>query len=148
MIYLSYDDTNKSRGGNYIMKKLLLSNSKIEKLGFLGFLGFMGFLKSFQGEPQYIFFSFFGFFSYFFIGYTMRETADERMIHNIQKARESMLKFYSIILSILMIFIILNGNILHIKYVDMKVIELVVAILFAFSLVLNSALIYYYDRIN
>ncbi len=122
--------------------------SKIELLGFLGFLGFMGFLKSYQGEPQYIFFSFFGFFSYFFIGYIGREIPDERMIYNYQRAKNAMMKFYSSLLAILLTFVILNNNLFHIQYVSMKLIELIVAIVFAISLVLNSVLVYYYDRVE
>ena len=122
--------------------------SKIELLGFLGFLGFMGFLKSYQGEPQYMFFGFFGFFSYFFIGYIAREIPDERMTYNYQRARLAMMKFYSSLLAILWTFAILNNNLFHIQYVPMKVIELIVALVFAFSLILNSVLVYYYDKVE
>lgn len=148
MIYLSYNDTNTSQGEMELFKRIYKAKSRIEWLGFIGFLGFMGFLKSYQGEPQYMFFGFFGFFSYFFIGYISREIPDERMTYNYQRAKFAMLKFYSSILAILWIFAILNNNYFHIQYVPMKVIELIVALVFAFSLILNSVLVYYYDRVE
>jgi len=113
-----------------------------------GFLGFLGFLKSFQGEPQYIFFAFFGFFSFFFVGRIARETPDERMMYNYQRAKTFMFRFYSLILAITWTFVIVNKNKLHIQYVSMQLIELIVALVFAFSLILNAFLIYYYEKVE
>ncbi len=131
-----------------MFKKVFESPSKIEWLGFLGFLGFMGFLKSYAGEPQYIFFAFFGFFSFFFVGRMARQTPDERMVENYQRAGLSMLKFCSLLRASLFAFVILNSNVFHIQYVPMKVVELVVAFVFASSLILQSFLIYYYDQVE
>lgn len=136
------------KGDGVVFRKILKSKLRIEWLGFMGLLGLMGFLRSYQGEPQYIFFGFFGFFSYFFTGYIARETPDERMICNYRRAKDSMVKFYSLLLAILLIFVILNEKIFHVQYVHMKVIELIVALVFAFSLIFNSILVYYYDKVD
>ncbi|NLJ25620.1 MAG: DUF3796 domain-containing protein [Firmicutes bacterium] len=131
-----------------MVKRICESWSKIGWLGFLGFLGFLGSAKSYSGEPQYIFFAFFGFFSYFFVGRMAREIPDERMMQSYQRAGLSTLRFYTLLLASLFAFVILNNNAFHIQYVSMKVIELVVAVVFAFSLILRSFLVYYYDRVE
>lgn len=118
------------------------------EIGWLGFLGFLGFAKSYSGEPQHIFFAFFGFFSYFFIGRMAREIPDERMMENYQRAGLSTLKLYAVLLASLFVFVILNNNVFHIQYVSMKTIELIVAVVFAFSLILRSFFVYYYDQVE
>ena len=128
-----------------VVKRIYESRSEI---GWLGFLGFLGFAKSYSGEPQYIFFAFFGFFSYFFVGRMAREIPDERMMQNYQRAGLSTLKFYAGLLASLFAFGILNNEVFHIQYVSMKVIEVVVAVVFAFSLILRSFFVYYYDRVE
>ncbi|HAI87618.1 MAG TPA: hypothetical protein DCL63_11580 [Firmicutes bacterium] len=121
---------------------------RAEWCGFLGFLGLLGFTKSYSGEPQYVFFSFFSFFSWFFVGYMQRETPDERLVQSHQRADSSTLKFFSLLLAALFAFVILNDNALHIRHVSMKAVELIVACVFAFSVLLRSFLVYYYDRVE
>jgi len=131
-----------------MIKKLSKDKLGSQWLGFMGFFGLLGFLRTFQGETQYIFFGFFGFFSYFFIGRIARETPDERMLYNYQRAKLSMMKFYSLILGILWTFVILNKNIFNIRYLSMELVELIVALVFALALILNAFLIYYYEKVE
>lgn len=131
-----------------MFKRVFKPNSKIEYIGFLGFLGFLGFAKSFQGQSQFIFFAFFGFFSYFIIGHISRETPDERMINNYQRAKLVMIKLYSAVFAVLWVFVVINNNRLHIEHVSMRLIEIIVSVGFAASLIINSFLIYYYEKVE
>lgn len=130
------------------MKKHVDRLSRSEWLGFLGLLGFMGFLRSYTREPQYVFFAFFGYFSYFFIGRIQRQTPDERMVYNYQRAQLSMNRFFSILLALTWVLVILNHTVFHIQYLPVKTIELVVALVFAASLILQAFLVYYYDQVE
>ena len=77
-----------------------------------------------------------------------RETPDERLVQNHLRADSSTLKFFGLLLAALFTFVILNANVLHIRHVSMKAVELIVACVLAFSVLLRSFLIYYYDRVE
>lgn len=71
-----------------------------------------------------------------------------RLVQSHQRADSSTLKFFSLLLAALFAFVILNDNALHIRHVSMEAVELIVACVFAFSVLLRSFLVYYYDRVE
>ena len=127
---------------------IVKSGRGMKWLAFLGFLGFLGFAKSYQGEPQYVFFAFFAFFSFGFTGRLAGKTRDDRTAHNYRQARQKTLEVLGLLFAALWIFVLLNSSLFHIQYISMKVIEAVVSLVFAFVLVFNSALVWYYERVN
>ncbi|NLY51584.1 MAG: DUF3796 domain-containing protein [Firmicutes bacterium] len=110
-----------------------------------GWFGFLGFLGSYSDEPQFVFFAFFGFFSFCLVRDLAREMPEEQVMERYQRADSTMLKFYQLLLAALFVLAVLNETIFRIQSVSMKIVEFVIAFLFAFSLILRSYLIYRRD---
>lgn len=115
-------------------------------MGIFGLLGFMGFVWIPFNEPTYVvFFGFFGFFAWYWEGKLAKEMADERLNENRNKATQIS---YQTVFAIVYASMILIGNLVGPKDPAKAylVLNAVVALSFAFSLILAAYLTYRYDK--
>mgnify|MGYP000903471197 CR=1 FL=1 len=120
----------------------------IRWFGFLGLLGFTGFIKSPEGSFRYLNFVFFGFFS-FFVAPVLSEDSDEREIYNNEKARNIARKFIWGCFLIALLFLRKNAwTNYSIKYLDTKILELILIYIFAGYYLVYAFSFHYFDRIK
>lgn len=139
------------RNSNKEVKKTSKMKDKLKKYfrwaGFLGLLGFTGFIRNPEGSFRYLNFVFFGFFS-FFVAPDMDEDVDERKIYNNEKSKNLARKFIWGCFLIALLFLRRNAWTNDIKYLDTKVLELILIYIFAAYHLIYSFSFYYFDRIE
>lgn len=132
MINITHLVINTSHKGGVILKRTQIK-SWYGFLGLCGLAGFAGILNS----SFYMFFAFFSFFSFFWEGKINYKLDDERLQYNIMKSKSKLLD----ISSILMLVCIIAFN----NGVTVEIFKIVLSLYFAFLVVGQSYLTYYYE---